>query len=189
MSRITVLQRFEKYVDKNGPMPAAYTGLKTRCHVWTGGHAHWGYGRFRIGADTLQAHVAAYLLFVGKVEDKNVLHKCDNPPCVNPDHLFLGTQKDNVADMLAKGRQSRGISHSRVMLVVAARGVRNISHKHPELRQGERNGRAKLTADLVREIRARYACGNISQKALADAYAVGRMSINFIVRGKRWRSV
>lgn len=76
------------------------------CWEWTAGTHRDGYGLFRLtGEPTRTAHRVAYELFVGSLTDEQfVLHRCDNPKCVRPDHLFLGTQADNVQDMAAKGR-------------------------------------------------------------------------------------
>jgi len=80
------------------------------CWEWTGGRdAKTGYGKFRLlysgRQPHLWAHRVAYLLSRGVLpEGRRVLHRCDNPPCCRPDHLFVGTQRDNLRDMLAKGR-------------------------------------------------------------------------------------
>lgn len=79
---------------------------KTRaCWVWTGATVPGGYGRFR-GEDgsLVVAHRFAFAIFVSDPGEQLVLHRCDNPPCVRPDHLFLGTHGDNMRDMRAKGR-------------------------------------------------------------------------------------
>lgn len=91
----------------------------------------------------------------------NVLHKCDNPRCVNPEHLFLGTQGDNMIDKKNKGRSPKGEWHCA----------------------------AKLTAQDVIAIRERYAEGNISQAKLAAEYNVSRGGIADIVKRRNWRHV
>lgn len=78
------------------------------CWVWNGGRRQKGYGFFRIAGKRVRAHRFSYELFVGKIPaDLFVLHRCDNPPCVNPLHLFLGTAADNYHDMVSKGREFR----------------------------------------------------------------------------------
>ena len=78
------------------------------CHVWTGARNVWGYGRVHWGGKMYSAHRVAWKFAHGAIPDgKFVLHRCDNRGCVNPDHLFLGTAKDNARDMVAKGRGAR----------------------------------------------------------------------------------
>lgn len=88
------VERFWSKVDKTGD-----------CWNWTAGTFHFGHGKFRLNGKMVKAHRLAYELLVGDF-DKSlcVLHKCDNPRCVNPEHLFLGTKGDNNSDMTAKGR-------------------------------------------------------------------------------------
>jgi len=92
----TARQRFEnKYeiVSESG------------CWVWIAGINDKGYGRFKLDGKLFLAHRAAYTIYVGEIpQGINVCHKCDVPECVNPDHLFLGTQKDNIQDSKSKGR-------------------------------------------------------------------------------------
>lgn len=77
------------------------------CWNWKASCHKIGYGDFRVGKNMRRAHRVSYTLFVGEIPDnKKVLHKCDNRRCVNPDHLFLGTQKDNMIDMIKKGRDA-----------------------------------------------------------------------------------
>lgn len=75
------------------------------CHEWTGATNHKGYGKLTLQRRTVSAHRLAYEHFVGPVPDgMNVCHHCDNPKCVRPDHLFVGTSRDNSVDMVTKGR-------------------------------------------------------------------------------------
>lgn len=98
------LERFEHYID--------CTTSQDGCWLWRGGRSPRGYGRFKVSGKTLRAHRWAYEQFVGPIPaDLRVCHRCDNPPCCNPDHLFLGTDADNVHDCVAKGR-ARGGSNS-----------------------------------------------------------------------------
>lgn len=91
-------ERFWAKVDKSGPRG---------CWLWTGGHTGAGYGAFSLTHDkTILAHRYSWILANGEIPDGlEVLHQCDNPPCINPMHLFLGTQSENMTDMASKGRQ------------------------------------------------------------------------------------
>ena len=100
--------RFWKNVDKDGP-PCPGLG---QCWVWTGTHFRRNgvrsYGRLTFGGGPERAHRASWILHNGPIPDKMlVLHRCDNPPCVNPAHLFLGTDGDNTRDRCLKGRGGR----------------------------------------------------------------------------------
>ena len=90
-----------------------------------------------------------------------VLHKCDTPACVNPDHLWLGTNTDNMADRSSKRRSARGEGH----------------------------GLAKLTTTQAAEIRAKYAKGGVSQRALADEYSVSQRTVLNIHKNQIWKEI
>lgn len=94
--------RFWGQVDKLGPV---HPILATRCWIWTRAKARFGYGVSRIDGRIHSTHRVSWAMAYGDIPaGLNVLHHCDNPPCVRPDHLFVGTQRDNSLDMWSKGR-------------------------------------------------------------------------------------
>lgn len=146
------------------------------CWVWTAKSRNsGGYGSFRYKGKQRSTHRIAYELTFGPIPaGMCVLHRCDNPPCCNPAHLFLGTVADNSADMVSKGRQATGVSVSRRDMSTARRGS-----KHPD---------AKLTEASVREIRQRHESGESYYK-LAERYGVQFGTIGKIVRREAWKHV
>jgi hypothetical protein len=123
------------------------------------------YSRFCFDKKVYRAHRIAYALFISDVaEDIDVCHRCDFPPCVNPDHLFLGTSADNHADMKVKGRSTKGPGFF-----------------------GESSPRSVLTNELVSKLRAEYARGGISQHALARKYGINRNTIESFLSRRTWR--
>lgn len=133
------------------------------CWEWSGGRYASNYGQVGVGENvTRPAHRVAHLAWVGPIPEwQDVCHRCDNPPCINPAHLFAGTRKENMEDCAQKGRTSRG----------------------------ERRNGHKLTDASVREIRAAYATGNFTQKELAATYGVAQSKISATIRGKAWAHV
>ena len=135
------------------------------CWLWTGGRKRFGHGAVSIRTIDRRmqtgAHRVAWILANGPIPDGMcVCHHCDNPPCVNPAHLFIGTKSDNTQDAFDKGR-------------IKVRPM-----------DGARNPNAKLTGEQVREIRSRYPVE--SQCSLARAFGVSQTAIRNIVLGKRW---
>ncbi len=121
-----------------------------------------GYGRVTYAGIRMYAHKMSYIAYRGPVpEGTKVLHSCDNPACINPEHLFLGSQQDNVDDMFAKNRD----------------GVTGAKNRH-----------AKLSENDVREIKDKLKAG-VTQRSLADRFNVCRQTIGSIADGSNWRHV
>lgn len=99
-------ERFWPKVNKRGPVYRRYG----RCWVWQGAFHKQGYGSFLFEGKIHLAHRVSIALVEGRLPKSSVLHRCDNPPCVRPSHLFRGTQRDNIADMVSKDRQGRGMT-------------------------------------------------------------------------------
>lgn len=132
------------------------------CWNWTGARTPVGYGTFHRNGANLYTHRVSYEMCIGTVPNGLcVLHKCDNPRCVNPAHLFLGTKKDNTEDARKKGRMA----------------------------VGEKLPQAKLTASTVLKIREIYAKGGVTQQALADRFGVEQQCIHKIVHRLRWTHI
>lgn len=127
------------------------------CWLWAGSCNRDGYGTATIG-HIHGAHRVAYTLTYGEIPPGlYVCHSCDNRACVNPNHLWLGTCRDNMRDMVLKGRSSHG----------------------------SRNGRAKVTAEQVKEMRSRRLRGDL-QRDIALDYGISRWQVGKILNGKRW---
>lgn len=145
------------------------------CWLWTACLFTCGYGAFGLGGKQYPSHRIAYMFTYGEIPDGlKVCHACDVRNCVRPDHLWLGTQKDNIQDCIAKGRWHNMPG----------------SHMKPGVHQrGEDVYGAVATPDLVRAIRRRYAEGQTVVTSLAREFGVGRMVVRGIVEGKTWRHV
>lgn len=131
---------------------------RTGCHVWQANRDKDGYGKITINRVSMRAHRVSFARVFGEIPPgAMVCHRCDNPPCVNPEHLFLGTAQENAADQIAKGRR--------------------------QFYRGSAHGCAKLTDRDVLEIRA--ASG--AQREIADRFGVSRGLVGRIQRGERWK--
>ena len=176
MADVPVSERFWAKVNKNGPtMP----GMDSACWVWTAGCNTCGYGQFRKDGRNVMAHRLAYETDVDSIPDGLcICHRCDNPSCVNPAHLFAGTKAENAHDRDRKGRQ------------VSPRGDASGSRKHPErCPRGEAHGMAQIAEADVLAIRERYAAGGITKAALARSLGMSKVHIGDIIRRRSWRHV
>jgi hypothetical protein len=150
---------FFRRVDKNGP---TRPHMKTRCWVWTGSK-RGGYGRFTVRGKNYNAHVRALEMKLGRplMSGKKACHHCDVRLCVRQDHLFEGTQRENILDSVRKG-----------------------GHKNP-IHRGEFNPGSKLTAEQVAKLRA-HPPERHEKVDVAKSLGITRHSLNRILRGERW---
>ena len=156
----SILERFE---ENYTPEP------NSGCWLWTASTNKAGYGGLKINGKTKLAHRISWELENGPIPDSDsyhgvcVCHSCDNPACVNPSHLFIGSHKDNMRDMYSKGRRTDA--------------------------KGERQHLAKLNETSVKQIRKYYAAGGCSLKWLSNVYRVHLGTIHQVVTNKTWRHV
>lgn len=153
---LPIAERFWAKVEKAAP------GVGVHCWVWTGFRNAKGYGHFGANGKRFIASRFAWAITYGPIPvGLCVCHRCDNPPCVRPDHLFLGTISDNNQDAARKGRLKRW-------------------------QQGENNGRAKLNLRQALEVQARALAGE-KRQALADEFGVAEVTVRRIATGRTWR--
>lgn len=158
--------RFWEKVNKQG---------SDDCWLWTAFIDKNGYGLFRLNSNKqVRAHRISYEIAFGEfAQTLLVCHRCDNPSCVNPKHLFLGTVTDNNRDKIKKKRDSRGVTHGRFT--------------KPECTaRGERHGRSKLNEQQVAEIRQYIPNGGLSRSQLARHYGVAKSTIDRILSNRYW---
>lgn len=141
-------ERFWKFVT---PEP------NTGCWLWTGGGV---YPAFTVDGESYPAHRWILAQKTGDVGNGlEACHRCDTPACVNPDHLFWGTEKDNARDSMTKGRRATGT----------------------------RNTNARLTASIVSQMKQRYCAGAVTQRALAREYGVSQRAVVMALNGITWK--
>lgn len=158
------------------------------CWEWQGHRQRSGYGGLTVGNKHRLAHRVAWEVTYGPIPDGLcVLHRCDNPPCCNPAHLWLGTKAQNNADRAVKGRSAIGDrSGARLHPETRARGDRHPARYTPGWGQGERNGRARLTQADADAIRRAYVPGVVRQLDLAHQYGVSLGAVAHIIHGRHW---
>jgi len=156
---MTVDERFWDSIDKNGPIA---NHMDSRCWIWVGNERGNGYGQILVDGKKVQAHRYSYELYYGTIPTGMLIcHHCDVPLCVNPDHLFLGTSRDNAIDRTNKGKSQ----------------------------YGERNYNAKFTSDDIVYIRKLWNTGLNNSCQIARMYNVVSSTIWSIVNNKTWRHV
>lgn len=159
--------RFWSRVDIRGP---------DECWPWLAGKSK-GYGVIEIDGRSHKAHRISWSIENGAIPaGRLICHECDNPPCVNPAHLFDGTHKDNSDDKIAKGRDRK------------ATGADHPNVKEPWRVTGERNPNAVLTVDDVRSIRTRAASGE-AIASLAREWSLSEAGIRNLVKRRTWKHI
>jgi hypothetical protein len=177
----------------------ARTKFNNGCWEWMGTKNSYGYGVVMINRKVKRTHRVSWEIHNGPIpKGLYVCHHCDNPPCVRPDHLFLGTCSDNLHDMVKKGRHG-SITKPESCL----RGKDHWTQKRPELlehfprgqrwaelhpghaKPGERNPNAHLTEKNVLEIH-RLHQNKIGARTIAKQFGVCRSTVNWIIKGRNW---
>ena len=138
---------------------------KDKCWIWLACKDKNGYGQFYLNGKSEKSHRVSYMLAnrCSILKNFNILHKCDNPCCVNPKHLFLGTQKDNVKDMIHKGRRSDT--------------------------KGNANGHAKINDQDVIEIKRLFHEDKLNQTQISQLYPINNRMISRIITGQAWSHI
>lgn len=168
MVKRSLVDRFWDKVNKNGPIPPNQPALGV-CWVWIAAKDPFGYGVILVRPKnrsryTERAHrISAHLHGLTILEGECVLHKCDVPSCINPDHLFIGTKKDNNLDRMKKERSNPT--------------------------RGEESGRVKLTEENVLKIRQLFATGKYQKVDLAKQFNISASQIKHLTNGTSWTHV
>lgn len=146
---------------------------KNGCIEWNKLRTEYGYGRFCLYGSYVLTHRYSYEIFNGEINGLHVCHSCDNPPCINPKHLFLGTPKENINDSSKKGRLHFGKN--------------NGAYTRPDRKPvGDRNGSSKLNTKQVLEILDRVKGGELPSRIHKD-YGISKPHAYQIANGKSWK--
>lgn len=149
-------------------------GKPTRCWEWKSTLSGRGYGNFTINNKPVLAHRFAYELCYGAIEPgMQICHRCDNPKCVNPRHLFQGTPKENTQDCISKGRKTTCPGEKNGMFG----------------KIGERSPSAKLTNEKVLEIRRIYAAKELFQTEIAAKFGITQGLVSAVIRRAVWTHI
>lgn len=164
----------ERFEEKYVPEP------NTGCWFWIAAVIGRGYGQFRYQGRLWVAHRVSWELAYGPVPAELwVLHKCDQPCCVNPEHLFLGTHDDNMDDMVRKARSASGVRNGAVLH--RERMSRCDSERHKAAVR-------KLTDSDVLEIRRLAALGGLTQTELGARFGISQRQVSNVVRLEQWKN-
>jgi ribosome-binding protein aMBF1 (putative translation factor) len=143
------------------------------CWGWTGSVSRGGYGTLWTGYKNVYIHRLAYSMFLGAIGSSDVCHRCDNPICSNPQHLFLGTHRENMQDSINKGRQG-----------FQKPGAVELFKKHRWVPKGENHGLAKMSVAKVRELRR--LASTQTTKQLMDKFEISKSTVYRIKNGTLW---
>ena len=148
------------------------------CWPWQGARLNTGYGVVKHRCKQYKAHRASFLVHRGSIpEGMLVCHHCDNPSCVNPAHLFLGTPQDNMTDKVRKNRQSRGNKH--------AMSFANSEKFQASVKRGEQHSQSKLSNAQRDEIIRLLKENKLNQRQIGEMFNVRKSNVSVIKR--RWR--
>lgn len=139
---------------------------ETGCWEWTGTRHNFGYGQFGVDGGTMGAHRYSYKLHNDGIPDgAHICHKCNNPPCVNPDHLYAGSPKSNAQDAIEAG---------------------SFPHEG-STKSGEENRHSHINNDDVRKMRERYANSDVTYTELSDEYDISMGAVSRMIRGESYK--
>lgn len=152
--KVPIEERLLKYISADSV---------SGCWNWTGDTSKSGYGVIWNEGGPKRAHRVMWEVFIGDIGNSWVLHRCDNRPCVNPFHLWLGSPLDNQRDCISKGRMPKCL--------------------------GEDQGGSKLTDEKVRDMRHLFSCGDWTYRKLADKFSISQGNAFAVVNRRTWKHI